>query len=84
MILDDPQKFFYAADGRILKSCADLLNALMHMDDTTYFHHARSKKDNDFSKWLSEVFHQKYLAKSISLCKNRKEAVKFLFMHQFQ
>lgn len=49
-----PEFYFYLADGRIVKSVAQLLETLRGMEEWVYNHHVNSQK-NDFLAWVNAV-----------------------------
>lgn len=77
------KEYFYLHDGRVLKDIKDLLEAFQSMDHNVFAHHARSRRDNDFSKWIKDVFHEHLLASSLSFCKSKENAAKILFRHLY-
>jgi len=66
---------FWVCDGMVLKNLRDLANALEHMTDESYKHHANSKR-NDFSAWVRDILQEPRLAKALEDAKSRKEALK--------
>ena len=59
-----PDHFFYCNDGRILKSIAELRDALSSMDGGLFSYHVNGNK-NDFADWIREAAEDEGLAKSI-------------------
>jgi hypothetical protein len=48
---------FRLADGRVLKSVPELLEALKNMEEWVYNHHVNAEK-NDFISWMECVFNE--------------------------
>jgi len=57
--LQDSSKYFYACDGSVLKSLAELKAALKTMPDDVYNYHAGRE---DWANWIEFVFGKKDLA----------------------
>jgi len=74
-ILKDANKnnHFYVSDGSTIKSVKELAHRLEAMSEDAFLHHVDSTK-NDFSNWVSDVFHDKVLAKELSSVKKRVDA----------
>lgn len=60
----DPSKYFYASNGQVFRSLADLIDGLEMMDKLTFEHHVNHYK-NDFSNWIKGVFGDVRLADAI-------------------
>jgi len=78
----DTTKYFYARDGKTLKSIADFIGALKVMDDTTFYHHVNDH-GNDFANWISGVFGDVILAERIRPISNKGELLTFLLNHAY-
>jgi transcription-repair coupling factor (superfamily II helicase) len=72
-----PNLYFNLADGRIIKSVPELLDALKNMEDWVFKHHVNSKK-NDFSNWVRDVYKDKKLAIAIKKSKRKNTVIKKL------
>ena len=69
----EPHKYFYAANGTVLKDLDDLRRFLATVDERTFRHHVHErdgKRWNDFSNWVRDVFANKTLAKSLLECRD--------------
>jgi len=66
-----PEQSFILQNGRVLKNLHELANALVSMDDQTFFHHV-TKERNDFANWIAGVFSDEKLAKQISRLRSRE------------
>jgi hypothetical protein len=53
--------WFHLADGRVIKSIPELINAIRKMDDWVYNHHVNDEK-NDFVRWISDMSKLKLLS----------------------
>ncbi len=51
-----PEEYFYANDGTVIKTAAQLHEALQNMHIDTYNHHAVSRGTNDFANWIEGVY----------------------------
>src|SRR3989338_10063987 len=65
------EQSFHLANGRVLKNLHELSNALVSMDEKTFFHHV-TRDRNDFSNWILGVFRDEELAKQIARNRNRE------------
>ncbi len=73
-IKDAPEdKRFWLCDGRVLKNCRDLEQALRTMSDGTYNYHVNGNK-NDFHNWIKYVFKDTKLANDVKKSRNRVTA----------
>lgn len=68
---------FLLNDGRLLSTIGDLKEALSSMDDSLYYHHVRSER-NDFAEWLRGVFGESELATRLEAARNRMDMVALL------
>lgn len=62
MVIRNPDKFFYACDGRILKSLKEFAEALPQMTEEAYNFHA---SNSDWSRWVGVVLRKKKLARQL-------------------
>lgn len=62
-------QYFYLNNGTPLKSLAELIDQLVHMDQGMFNHHV-NKKNNDFANWLRDVFGEKELARRIKMTRS--------------
>lgn len=72
-----PNEDFWFHYGPVVKNLAELRDAFLRIDDDLYNYHAKGA-DNDFAKWVKEVFGYDDLAKKIEKAKTRKRAYKIL------
>jgi hypothetical protein len=71
------EKYFYAADGSILKNKKELLRALKNMSDAAFSYHANASK-NDFASWIRDVFSEKALSERMQRAATRAELISVL------
>lgn len=71
----EPEKSFWLADGRQLRTLKDLAEALKTMDDAVWEHHVAAEK-NDFANWAEDVFGQKALGAALRKVKSPATAAK--------
>jgi len=76
-VTSDPQKFFYARNGKVFKSLGDAINALATMDDDTFSYHVNSSK-NDLSRWIAGVFNDYRLSESIKNLISKDRLLEYL------
>ena len=57
-------KAFLTLDGRRLRNLLELADALDHMDERVFRHHANGER-NDFSNWIRDVMGEQALADSV-------------------
>ena len=74
------EKVFYLADGRKLKSLAELTDALENMGEDVFRHHVNEAR-NDFSNWINDVFDDKELAQDIKEIRDKADAEIKLLKH---
>jgi len=74
--VDDSQAF-YVKDGPVLKSVKELLSALEsnEISDESYNYHTENQ---DFARWIGDVYQDEALSKSFKRIKNKKTAIKKL------
>ena len=73
-------KRFVLHDGRILKNLKELAEALEHMSEEVFRHHANPSK-NDFSNWIAGVLHEKELAEELKSIDDRIHAQTAILKH---
>jgi hypothetical protein len=69
----EPQYYFYAKDGTVVKSLVDLARAVELMDETSFKHHVTDSR-NDFASWINDIIKDKSLANEVKGLRS-KEAV---------
>ena len=77
LITFDSSKYFYLSNGIVLCSLKDLMMSLPRMDDSTFYNHVNSQK-NDFANWIEGVFNQRLLADAIRFMKTKQELQDYL------
>ena len=70
-----PEQYFWLNNGRVLKNITELLNALKSMEDSIFYHHVSSDR-NDFANWIKHVFKNDGLSYNLYNSKTRDEMVK--------
>lgn len=76
-MIKNPDKFFYACNGVVLKSFTDFTRFLESCDDGTFYYHVTNDR-NDFANWVGSVCRKKDLAKKMSHEKNKDSMVALL------
>ena len=76
------EKSFFVYNGPVCKTIEDLVDAISHMDDHTFYHHVH-EDNNDFANWLRDVHGQRILAKKMSMTTDRKTITKMLFQSMY-
>ena len=69
--------YFWLNNGMVAKNLHELMGLLEVIDDKTFYHHVKDKK-NDFSHWIKNVVRNEELAKKVNFAKTRKEALVIL------
>lgn len=72
-------KAFVLASGKKLRSLVELAKYLENPRNDIYLYH--TQKTNDFSQWITDVFHDEELAKKLRESKNNKEAAYETYKH---
>jgi hypothetical protein len=76
----EPDKYFFLADGRPIKSLFELADSLEDMSDEVFIHHVNPDK-NDFAKWVQDVFGDEDLAIKLGQSKSRPENQLIILKH---
>lgn len=71
----EPEKYFWACDGQILKNLKELAKSLEGMSNEVFGHHANKLK-NDFADWVRDIFGDRKLATELKRAKTAKTAAK--------
>ncbi|MBI2144653.1 hypothetical protein HYU17_05940 [Candidatus Woesearchaeota archaeon] len=71
--LANPEKFFYCADGSVLRSIRELGQKLETMSSQAFGSHANSHK-NDFHNWVRDVFQDNELAGELLQARTPQQA----------
>ena len=69
----DPQHFFYAYDGTVLKNLNELATFLTNVDENAFRHHVHERDGaqwNDFGNWVRDIIKDKTLARTITKAKS--------------
>jgi hypothetical protein len=72
------EKSFFAKDGTVFKSLAELAMGLNRMHEDTYRFHANDKK-NDFVSWVRDVFGENRLASRALQAEDKHELAKVVY-----
>ncbi len=75
-----PDKYFYLADGRIVRSLRELALRLDEFPDELFSSHVNSEK-NDFANWVEFVFCDKDLAQKLRTTTDRRKFHIILLKH---
>jgi len=73
-VVDKKEEYFYAIDGKVIKSLADLHLALKLMDEKHFYFHVNEEK-HDFANWIRDVLREEGLAYKVGLHKNRERVL---------
>ncbi len=76
----DSNNQFGLHDGRLLKNVKDLADALEHMSDDVFYHHANEHR-NDFSTWVRDVLQEPELAEDLISATNQQSAQLAVLKH---
>ena len=49
--------YFKLADGRVIKSVPEMIEAIRSMDEWVYRHHVNTEK-NDFANWIQFIYNK--------------------------
>jgi len=71
------EDFLTLSNGVVVKSLAELINALKKMEDNIFEYHV-SRSHNDFKDWIGEGYGDEKFAKKIGKIKKRDKMVKIL------
>lgn len=70
----NPSKYFYASNGKILKSLKELLDFLKESSEEEIINHFNEEK-NDFANWVKDVLKNKMLANKMYNAKNKRDII---------
>ena len=70
----EPQHYFQAKDGTIVKNLIDLARAVELMDLPTFSHHVCNGR-NDFASWVSDIIGDTELGKELKQLKNKERII---------
>ena len=71
-------KSFFASDGKVFKSLADLAIGVQRMHPDTFRSHANTQK-NDFANWVRDVFGEQQLADLALNARNQKHLAQMIY-----
>lgn len=71
----NPEKYFYANDGKVFANLEDLFKGITEMSEETFLYHVNKEK-NDFYNWVYYVFNDTEFAKAIQKVKTKTGFVK--------
>ena len=71
----EPQYYFYARDGTVVKSLVDLARAIETMDEQSFKHHVTESR-NDFASWINDIIKDKSLAGEIKGLKSKEAMIR--------
>lgn len=72
-----PKKYFWLANGAVIRNLYELSDALKTMDDDLFARHVNGSK-NDFAKWIDDVIKNRNLAERIGKAKSKREIIEIL------
>ena len=75
--LISPKRYFWLANGSVIRSLYELSDALKVMDDELFKKHADETK-NDFAKWVKDALKNEHLAEKLNKAKTKKEMIEIL------
>jgi len=75
-------KYFYVADGTVIKHLGELPGVLRSMSPETFNSHVNNEK-NDFYNWVKDVFNHSRLARKIKNVKRKEDMAKHVFIEIF-
>lgn len=73
----NPKKYFWLANGSLIRNILELSDALKMMDDELYKMHVNEIK-NDFTSWIRNVIKNEHLADKLDKAKSKKEMIEIL------
>lgn len=73
-VIDKKEEYFYAIDGKVIKSIADLHLALKLMDEKHFYFHVNEER-NDFANWIRDVLKEEGLATKVGLHTTREKVL---------
>lgn len=76
------EKYFYAADGSVIRHLGELPDALRNMTPDTFATHVNNER-NDFYNWINDVFEHSTLARKIKNIKRQETMSKKVFIEIF-
>jgi len=76
------EKYFYVADGSVIKHLGELPDALRNMSSETFASHVNEER-NDFYNWINDVFEHSTLARRIKSIKTKESMSKKVFIEIF-
>lgn len=72
-----PKKYFWLANGTVIRNIYELSDALRVMSDELFSKHVNENK-NDIAKWVNDVLKNEHLSQKLNKAKTRKEMIEIL------
>ena len=76
-VISNPKKYFWLANGVVIRSLYELIDDLKVMDDGLFGTHVNPRK-NDFAKWINDSLKNEHLAERLNSSKSKKEMLEIL------
>ncbi|MBI3027271.1 hypothetical protein HYY70_04090 [Candidatus Woesearchaeota archaeon] len=76
-IILNPKKYFWLANGTVIRNLYELSDALRVIDDEMFGKHVNESK-NDFAKWVGETVKNEHLAKKLTNAKTKQEMIEII------
>jgi ribosomal protein S6 len=70
----EPEHYFQAKDGTVVKNLIDLAKAIELMDESIFNHHVSDHR-NDFAAWLEDIIGDTELAKKIRNLRDKERMI---------
>lgn len=74
------QECFWVNNGPVLRDLSELARAMHEISDDQFWYHVRTDQ-NDFARWVEEVFGERALARKIERTKSRTGTYRVLVAH---
>lgn len=75
--LTNPKKYFWLANGIVIRNLYELSDALKIMDDELFNRHVNKNK-NDFAEWMAHISKNEHLVEKLKSAKSKKEMIEIL------
>jgi hypothetical protein len=76
----EPHECFWINNGAVVKDLHELALEMQRMSDEQFLHHVRSDQ-NDFARWVAEVFGEDALARKLARARSRDGARRVVVAH---
>ena len=70
----DPHEYFWVNNGPAIADLHSLANTLSEISDEQFAYHAFEREDNDFARWVQDVFEEDALAQRLRRSRSRAGA----------